>query len=83
MKDVNCLISNIIKNAHDSVILILADRRYLQADKIERLPDWILDGLEEVDKGVPSDQIISKVSRFLKGEKTLGKLESKLKNLSI
>jgi len=66
MKEVNKALGNIIRRKEDSCIVIFADRRFMQQDKIARLPEFILKNLDEASKGIPSDQVQSRATRFIK-----------------
>ena len=67
MKEVNKALGKIIQKRDDACVVIFADKRFLQADKIARLPDWIRKSLDNINKGVPSDQASYRAARFYKG----------------
>jgi len=66
MKEVCKGLGKVIKKRDDACVIIFADKRFLQEDKITRLPEWIQKSLDSINKGLPSDQASYRAARFFK-----------------
>jgi len=66
MKEVFKGLGKIIKKRDDACVVILADRRFLQTDKIAKFPEWLQKSLDPVNTGLPSDQASYRAARFHK-----------------
>jgi hypothetical protein len=67
MNQINGVLNGIVRKKDDSFCFILADRRFSQEKKLEMLPSWILQNMDEVNKGITSNQVKTRVNKFLKG----------------
>lgn len=66
MKEVNKPLGKLIRKRDDACVIIYADKRFLQADKISRLPSWVQKSLDPFYKGVPGDQASYRAAKFYK-----------------